>query len=141
MLMPTRRQLASAIRALAMNAMQKANLGYPGMLTGLADSAAARWSDHLKHNSDRPRRHHRERFLHSNGHGSMLPYLPPMEQLGRVRQLGSQTAGHSERHSDRSAATTPGHFGFTVDNFVKTAQDCCYESSQPKKSRCWSRGR
>src|SRR5918994_6039336 len=73
-LMPTRRQLANAIRALSMDAVQKANSGHPGMPMGMADIAQVLWADHLRHNPGNPRWVDRDRFVLSNGHGSMLLY-------------------------------------------------------------------
>src|SRR4051812_27661696 len=72
--MPARRQLANAIRALSMDAVQKANSGHPGMPMGMADIAQVLWSDHLKHNPGNPLWADRDRFVLSNGHGSMLLY-------------------------------------------------------------------
>ena len=72
--MPTRRQLANAIRALSMDAVQKANSGHPGMPMGMADIAQVLWSDHLEHNPRNPLWPDRDRFVLSNGHGSMLLY-------------------------------------------------------------------
>src|SRR5919107_5503760 len=103
--MPSRRELANAIRALAMDAVQKANSGHPGMPMGMADIAEVLWNDHLKHNPGNPRWADRDRFVVSNGHGSMLLYSVlhltgydlPMTELKRFRQLGSKTPGHPER--------------------------------------------
>ena len=72
--MPTRRQLANAIRALSMDAVQKANSGHPGMPMGMADIAQVLWEDHLRHNPGNPAWPGRDRFVLSNGHGSMLLY-------------------------------------------------------------------
>ena len=72
--MTTRRQLANAIRALSMDAVQKANSGHPGMPMGMADIAEVLWADHLKHNPGNPQWPDRDRFVLSNGHGSMLLY-------------------------------------------------------------------
>jgi transketolase len=102
--MPTRRQLANAIRALSMDAVQKANSGHPGMPMGMADIAQVLWCDHLKHNPAHPQWADRDRFVLSNGHGSMLLYsllhltgYPlDIEQLKKFRQFGSHTAGHPE---------------------------------------------
>src|SRR5512146_733556 len=97
-LMPTRRQLANAIRALSMDAVQKANSGHPGMPMGMADIAQVLWADHLKHNPSNPAWPDRDRFVLSNGHGSMLLYALlhltgydlPMEELRKFRQLHSR---------------------------------------------------
>ena len=72
--MPTRRELANAIRALAMDAVQKANSGHPGAPMGMADIAEVLYNDYMKHNPDNPKWVDRDRFVMSNGHGSMLPY-------------------------------------------------------------------
>jgi len=127
--MPNRRQLANAIRALAMDAVQKANSGHPGMPMGMADIAEVLWNDHLRHNPANPRWVDRDRFILSNGHGSMLLYsllyltgYPlPIEQLGRFRQLGSETAGHPERHPDLGIETTTGPLGQGLGNAVGMA--------------------
>src|SRR5688500_1513760 len=91
---PQRRQLANAIRALAMDAVQKANSGHPGMPMGMADIAEVLWIHHLRHNPANPKWADRDRFVLSNGHGSMLIYALlhltgydlPMEELKRFRQ-------------------------------------------------------
>ena len=96
-----RRQLANAIRALAMDAVQKANSGHPGMPMGMADIAEVLWNDHLKHNPSDPQWSDRDRFVVSNGHGSMLLYALlhltgyplPIEQLQRFRQFGTGERG------------------------------------------------
>src|SRR5262249_18413103 len=98
------RELANAIRALAMDAVQAANSGHPGMPMGMAEIAVALWRRHLRHNPANPRWADRDRFVLSNGHGSMLLYALlhlsgydlPLEQLQRFRQLGSKTPGHPE---------------------------------------------
>src|SRR6202012_1724510 len=90
-LMPSRRELANAIRALAMDAVQKANSGHPGMPMGMADIAEVLWNDYLKHDPADPKWTDRDRFLLSNGHGSMLQYALlhltgydlPMDELKR----------------------------------------------------------
>src|SRR5690606_8792770 len=96
--------MANAIRALAMDAVQQANSGHPGAPMGMADMAVALWSRHLKHNPVNPHWANRDRFILSNGHGSMLIYALlhlsgydlPMEELKNFRQLHSKTAGHPE---------------------------------------------
>jgi len=127
--MPTRRQLANAIRALAMDAVQKANSGHPGMPMGMADIAEVLWNDHLRHNPGNPRWWDRDRFVLSNGHGSMLLYsllhltgYPlGMEELERFRQLGAHTAGHPEREPDLGIETTTGPLGQGLANAVGLA--------------------
>ena len=111
MTQPTRRQLANAIRFLAADAVETAKSGHPGMPMGMADIAEVLWNDYLRHNPSNPHWFNRDRFVLSNGHGSMLQYALlhlsgydlPIEQLKLFRQLGSHTAGHPERHE------TPGH--------------------------------
>ncbi|HVF17065.1 MAG TPA: transketolase, partial [Steroidobacteraceae bacterium] len=124
-----RRQLANAIRALAMDAVQKANSGHPGMPMGMADIAEVLWNDHLKHNPADPQWADRDRFVISNGHGSMLLYALlhltgyplPMEQLQRFRQLGSHTAGHPEHDIKLGIETTTGPLGQGLANGVGMA--------------------
>jgi transketolase len=124
-----RRQLANAIRALAMDAVQKANSGHPGMPMGMADIAEVLWNDHLKHNPGDPQWPDRDRFVVSNGHGSMLLYALlhltgyplPIEQLQRFRQLGAHTAGHPEHDPHLGIETTTGPLGQGVANAVGMA--------------------
>jgi transketolase len=124
-----RRQLANAIRALAMDAVQKANSGHPGMPMGMADIAEVLWNDHLKHNPANPQWADRDRFVISNGHGSMLLYALlhltgyplPIEQLQRFRQLGSHTAGHPEHDVKLGIETTTGPLGQGLANAVGMA--------------------
>ena len=124
-----RRQLANAIRALAMDAVQKANSGHPGMPMGMADIAEVLWNDHLKHNPANPQWPDRDRFVVSNGHGSMLLYAVlhltgyplPIEQLQRFRQLGSHTAGHPEHDVKLGIETTTGPLGQGLANAVGLA--------------------
>jgi transketolase len=124
-----RRQLANAIRALAMDAVQKANSGHPGMPMGMADIAEVLWNDHLKHNPGNPQWADRDRFVISNGHGSMLLYALlhlsgyplPIEQLQRFRQLGSHTAGHPEHDLKLGIETTTGPLGQGLANAVGMA--------------------
>src|SRR5690606_13900838 len=114
-----RRQLANAIRALAMDAVQKANSGHPGMPMGMADIAEVLWNDHLRHNPANPLWVDRDRFVVSNGHGSMLLYALlhlsgyplSMEQLKAFRQLGSHTPGHPEHDPQHGVETTTGPLG------------------------------
>ena len=100
--MTTRRELANAIRALSMDAVQRANSGHPGMPMGMADIAQVLWGDFLRYNPANPRWADRDRFVLSNGHGSMLLYsllyltgYPlTIEDIQHFRQLGSKTPGH-----------------------------------------------
>jgi len=127
--MPTRRQLANAIRALSMDAVQKANSGHPGMPMGMADIAQVLWADHLKHNPGNPQWPDRDRFVLSNGHGSMLLYsllhlsgYPlDIEQLKNFRQFGAHTAGHPEVDLHLGIETTTGPLGQGVANAVGMA--------------------
>jgi transketolase len=124
-----RRQLANAIRALAMDAVQKANSGHPGMPMGMADIAEVLWNDHLKHNPGNPQWADRDRFVVSNGHGSMLLYsllhltgYPlTIDDLKSFRQLGSHTAGHPERDPHLGIETTTGPLGQGLANAVGMA--------------------
>ncbi len=124
--MPSRRELANAIRALSMDAVEAAKSGHPGMPMGMADIAEVLWNDFLSHNPANPKWSDRDRFVLSNGHGSMLQYSLlhltgydlPIEQLKRFRQLHSKTAGHPEasefagdRNHDRSARPGSGERG------------------------------
>ena len=127
--MPTRRQLANAIRALSMDAVQKANSGHPGMPMGMADIAQVLWADHLKHNPGNPTWPDRDRFVLSNGHGSMLLYsllhltgYPlGIEDLQDFRQFGSHTAGHPEVDAHLGIETTTGPLGQGLANAVGMA--------------------
>ncbi|HSN71112.1 MAG TPA: transketolase, partial [Steroidobacteraceae bacterium] len=127
--MPTRRQLANAIRALAMDAVQQANSGHPGMPMGMADIAEVLWNDHLKHDPADPLWPDRDRFVLSNGHGSMLLYAVlhlsgyplDLEQLRNFRQLGFHTAGHPEREPHLGIETTTGPLGQGLANAVGLA--------------------
>jgi transketolase len=127
--MPTRRQLANAIRALSMDAVQKANSGHPGMPMGMADIAQVLWCDHLKHNPGHPQWADRDRFVLSNGHGSMLLYsllhltgYPlDIEQLKNFRQFGSHTAGHPEVEPHLGIETTTGPLGQGLANAIGMA--------------------
>ena len=97
-------KMANAIRALAMDAVQKANSGHPGMPMGMAEIAVALWGKHLRHNPANPKWTNRDRFVLSNGHGSILLYALlhltgydlPMEELRNFRQMHSKTPGHPE---------------------------------------------
>ena len=123
---PTRRQLANAIRFLAADAVEAAKSGHPGMPMGMADIAEVLWNDYLRHNPADPGWHDRDRFVLSNGHGSMLHYALlhlsgydlPLDELKRFRQLHSKTAGHPERHETPGVETTTGPLGQGFANAV-----------------------
>ena len=127
--MPSRRELANAIRALAMDAVQKANSGHPGMPMGMADIAEVLWNDYLKHDPANPKWADRDRFVLSNGHGSMLLYALlhltgydlPMDELKRFRQLHSKTPGHPEHGLTPGVETTTGPLGQGLANAVGMA--------------------
>jgi transketolase len=118
--------IANAIRALAMDAVQQANSGHPGMPMGMADIAEVVWRHHLRHNPRNPAWANRDRFVLSNGHGSMLHYALlhltgydlPMEELKNFRQLGSRTPGHPEVHHTPGIETTTGPLGQGIANAV-----------------------
>ncbi len=124
--MTTRRQLANAVRALAMDAVEAANSGHPGMPMGMADIAEVLWNDFHRHNPANPHWFNRDRFLLSNGHGSMLQYAVlhlsgydlPMSELKRFRQLHSKTPGHPEAHETVGVETTTGPLGQGIANGV-----------------------
>ena len=121
--------LANAIRALAMDAVQQANSGHPGAPMGMADMAVALWKRHLKHNPANPQWANRDRFVLSNGHGSMLIYALlhlsgyklPMQELRNFRQLHSKTAGHPEVGHTPGVETTTGPLGQGISNAVGMA--------------------
>jgi len=121
--------MANAIRALAMDAVQAANSGHPGAPMGMADMAVALWSQHLKHNPANPNWLDRDRFVLSNGHGSMLLYAVlhltgyklPMAELKKFRQLHSKTAGHPEVGVTPGVETTTGPLGQGLTNAVGMA--------------------
>jgi transketolase len=127
--MASRTELANAIRALAMDAVQKANSGHPGMPMGMADIAEVLWRDHLRHNPADPRWADRDRFVLSNGHGSMLlygllhlsGYDLPIEEIKRFRQLHSKTPGHPEFGCAPGVETTTGPLGQGLSNAVGMA--------------------
>ncbi len=127
--MATRIDLANAIRALAMDAVQKANSGHPGMPMGMAEIAEVLWNHHLRHNPANPKWADRDRFVLSNGHGSMLlyallhltGYALPMEELKRFRQLHSMTPGHPELGMTPGVETTTGPLGQGLANAVGMA--------------------
>ena len=127
--MPTRRELANAVRALSMDAVQQARSGHPGMPMGMADIAEVLWNDFLRHDPADPSWLDRDRFVLSNGHGSMLLYSLlhlsgydlPMEELRRFRQLHSRTPGHPERGYAPGVETTTGPLGQGLANAVGMA--------------------
>ena len=127
--MPSRRDLANAIRALSMDAVQKANSGHPGAPMGMADIAEVLWNDYLKHNPTNPKWPGRDRFVLSNGHGSMLLYSLlhltgydlPIEELKNFRQLHSKTPGHPEYGYAPGVETTTGPLGQGIANAVGMA--------------------
>jgi transketolase len=127
--MPSRRELANTIRALAMDAVQRANSGHPGMPMGMADIAEVLWNDYLKHNPANPKWTDRDRFVLSNGHGSMLLYALlhltgydlPLTELKRFRQLHSKTPGHPEYGVTPGVETTTGPLGQGLANAVGMA--------------------
>ncbi|TJY58986.1 transketolase [Sinimarinibacterium sp. CAU 1509] len=127
--MPTRFELANAIRALAMDAVQKANSGHPGMPMGMADIAEVLWNDFLSHNPANPAWVNRDRFVVSNGHGSMLLYSLlnlsgydlPMQELQNFRQMHSKTPGHPEYGMTPGVETTTGPLGQGLGNAVGMA--------------------
>ena len=127
--MSSRVELANAIRALAMDAVQKANSGHPGMPMGMAEIAEALWNHHLRHNPANPSWADRDRFVLSNGHGSMLLYSLlhltgydlSMDEIKRFRQLHSQTPGHPEYGCAPGVETTTGPLGQGLANAVGMA--------------------
>ncbi|MAB98804.1 transketolase [Pseudomonas sp. J237] len=124
--MPSRRERANAIRALSMDAVQKANSGHPGAPMGMADIAEVLWRDYLKHNPSNPSFADRDRFVLSNGHGSMLIYSLlhltgydlGIEDLKQFRQMGSRTPGHPEYGYTPGVETTTGPLGQGIANAV-----------------------
>jgi len=126
---PSRRDLANAIRFLAIDAVQAANSGHPGMPMGMADIAEVLWNDFLSHNPADPKWFNRDRFILSNGHGSMLQYALlhlsgydlPIEELKRFRQLHSRTPGHPENFETPGVETTTGPLGQGLANAVGMA--------------------
>lgn len=123
---PTRRDLANAIRFLAIDAVEAAKSGHPGMPMGMADIAEVLWNDFYSHNPNNPKWFNRDRFVLSNGHGSMLHYALlhlsgydlPMEELKKFRQLHSKTAGHPEASETPGVETTTGPLGQGLANAV-----------------------
>jgi transketolase len=124
-----RRDVVNVLRVLAMDAVQKANSGHPGMPMGMAEIATVLWRRHLRHNPANPQWPDRDRFVLSNGHGSMLLYALlhlsgydlPMAQLERFRQLHSQTPGHPEFGMTPGVETTTGPLGQGITNAVGMA--------------------
>ena len=127
--MPSRRDLANAVRALAMDAVQRAHSGHPGMPMGMADIAQVLWSDYLRHDPADPAWVDRDRFVLSNGHGSMLlyallhlsGYALPINEIKRFRQLHSMTPGHPEHGDAPGVETTTGPLGQGLANAVGMA--------------------
>ncbi len=127
--MTSRRELANAIRALSMDGVQKANSGHPGAPMGMADIAEVLWNDHMRHNPSHPKWSNRDRFVLSNGHGSMLIYSLlhltgydlPIEELKQFRQLHSKTPGHPEYGYAPGIETTTGPLGQGITNAVGMA--------------------
>lgn len=124
--MATRKELANAIRALAMDAVQKANSGHPGAPMGMADIAEVLWNHHLRHNPGNPKWADRDRFVLSNGHGSMLIYSLlhltgydlSIDDIKTFRQLHSKCAGHPEYNYAPGVETTTGPLGQGISNAV-----------------------
>ena len=122
-------RMANAIRALSMDAVQQANSGHPGMPMGMADIAVGLWNEHLQHNPTDPHWMNRDRFVLSNGHGSMLLYSLlhlsgydlPIEELKNFRQLHSKTPGHPEYGITPGVETTTGPLGQGISNAVGMA--------------------
>jgi len=127
--MASRKDLANAVRALSMDAVQKANSGHPGAPMGMADIAEVLWNDHMSHNPSNPDWANRDRFVLSNGHGSMLiysllhltGYALPMDELKQFRQLHSKTPGHPEYGYAPGVETTTGPLGQGISNGVGMA--------------------
>jgi transketolase len=127
---PDRRDLANAIRALSMDAVQAANSGHPGAPMGMADIAEVLWRDYVRHNPANPRWSNRDRFVLSNGHASMLLYSLlhltgyddfSIDQLENFRQMGYRTAGHPEYEAGGPVETTTGPLGQGLANAVGMA--------------------
>ena len=122
-------ETAKIIRGLSMDGVQRANSGHPGMPMGMADIAAVLWTNHLNHNPKNPNWFNRDRFVLSNGHGSMLLYSllhlygydMTLEDLKAFRQWGSKTPGHPENHITPGVETTTGPLGQGIANAVGMA--------------------
>ena len=127
--MENRRELANAIRALSMDAVQQAHSGHPGMPMGMADIAEVLWNDYLIHNPKNPAWPNRDRFVVSNGHGSMLLYSLlhltgydlSLDEIKNFRQLHSKTPGHPEYGDTPGVETTTGPLGQGMSNAVGMA--------------------
>ena len=127
--MSNRRNLANAIRILSMDAVQRANSGHPGMPMGMADIAEVLWNDYLQHSPSNPKWFNRDRFIVSNGHGSMLLYALlhlsgydlSLDELKNFRQWQSKTPGHPENHLTAGVETTTGPLGQGLANAVGMA--------------------
>ena len=127
--LPVTTKMANAIRVLAMDAVQQANSGHPGMPMGMAEIAIALWTQHYSHNPANPKWINRDRFVVSNGHGSMLHYSLlhltgydlPMSELKNFRQMHSKTPGHPEVHITAGIETTTGPLGQGITNAVGMA--------------------
>ena len=141
--MPKQQQLANAIRALSMDAVQEANSGHPGMPMGMADIAEVLWNQYLVHNPNNPQWWNRDRFVLSNGHGSMLLYSLlhlsgydlSVEDLKRFRQLHSKTPGHPEYGDTPGVETTTGPLGQGLANAVGMAiAECVLAETFNQKS-------
>ena len=125
----SRKHLANAIRALSIDAVDKTNSGHPGMPLGMADIAAVLWNDYLKYNPNNPNWVNRDRFVLSNGHGSMLLYSLlhltgydlSLDEIKSFRQLHSKTPGHPESHLTKGVETTTGPLGQGLSNAVGMA--------------------
>jgi transketolase len=123
---PSRRDLANAVRFLAIDAVEAAKSGHPGMPMGMADIAEVLWNDYLQHNPKNPKWFNRDRFVLSNGHGSMLQYALlhlsgydlPIDELKNFRQLHSKTPGHPENFVTGGVETTTGPLGQGFANAV-----------------------
>ena len=121
--------MSSALRMLAIDAVNAANSGHPGMPMGMADIATVLWHDFLQHNPNNPNWFNRDRFVLSNGHGSMLQYAllhlsgyqVSLDDLRNFRQLNSNTAGHPERGHTPGVETTTGPLGQGIANGVGMA--------------------
>ena len=127
---PERQQMANAIRALAMDAVEAAKSGHPGMPMGMADAATALFADHMKFDATAPHWPDRDRFVLSAGHGSMLIYAllhltgyadMTIEEIRNFRQLGAKTAGHPEFGHADGIETTTGPLGQGIANAVGMA--------------------
>ena len=127
--MPSRSELANAIRALSMDAVQQAKSGHPGAPMGMADIAEVLWNDYMRHNPANPAWPNRDRFVLSNGHGSMLVYSLlhltgydlPISELKNFRQLHSRTPGHPEYGYAPGVETTTGPLGQGISNAIGMA--------------------